>query len=66
MRKLSYAEALPCFDCVRDELNKEEYGLKEMLRRYLVTERHYSDNELSLLTNDFMEYVGREVKNRKA
>ena len=66
MRTLNYVEVLPCFDCVRDELNKEEYGLKEMLRRYLVTERHYTDDELSLLTNDFMEYVGREVKKRKA
>lgn len=66
MRKLNYAEVLPCFDCVRDELNKEEYGLKEMLHQYLAPKHHYTDDELSLLTNDFMEYVGREVKKRKA
>ena len=65
-RKLNYAEVLPCFDCVCDELNKPEYGLRDMLRQYLVPERHDADPKLHILTNDFMEYVGREVKNRKA
>ena len=65
-RTLRYAEVLPCFDRVCDELNKPEYGLRDMLRQYLVPERHDADPELRILTNDFMEYVGREVKNRKA
>ena len=65
-RNLSYAEALSCFDRVCDELNKPEYGLRDMLRQYLVPERHDADPELRILTNDFMEYVGREVQKRKA
>ena len=65
-RKLNYAEVLPCFDRVREELNKPKYGLRDMLRQYLVSERHDADPELRILTNDFMEYVGREVKKRKA
>ena len=65
-RNLSYAEALSCFDSVCDALNKPEYGLRDMLRQYLVPERHDADPELRILTNDFMEYVGREVKRRKA
>ena len=64
-RKLNYAEVLPCFDCVCDELNKPEYGLRDMLRQYLAPERHDADPELRILTNDFMEYVGREAQKRK-
>lgn len=55
-------EGLPYFDCLKQELTKPEYGLKELLRPRLIQDKHYADCSLSLLCNDFLEYVGREVK----
>ena len=64
--RLYYAEALPFFDIVREELNKPEYGLRDMLQQFLSAQKHYEDENLSVLTNDFMEYVGRTVQSMKS
>ena len=55
-------EGLPYFDSLKTELNNPSYGLKEVLRPHLLEGVHYADSSLSLLCNDFLEYVGREVK----
>ena len=55
-------EGLPYFDSLKTELNKPSYGLKAVLIPHLQDGVHYADSSLSLLCNDFLEYVGREVK----
>ncbi len=61
-RKLAYEEALAAFDCLREVLNTPQLGLREMLDSRLDAAKHYADPALSLLSNDFLEFVGREVK----
>ena len=61
-RRLAYEEALAAFVCLREVLNVPQLGLREMLDSRLDAAKHYADPALSLLSNDFLEFVGREVK----